>query len=113
MAARSDGSISISQTKGYLIKADADVYLNCAREIAANGEGNLARQRNKKSAVFTKPLPPDLSNYLYRVVQLNLNPEIEVFLCCLIDLLPFLVCHLSNSILNTIISVVKSSWTAL
>ena len=50
------------QSKGYLIKAD--VYLNCAREIAAEGEGKLARQCNKKSAVFPNPLPPDLSNYL-------------------------------------------------
>ena len=32
-------------TKGYLIKAD--IYLNCAREIAADGEGKLLRQCNK------------------------------------------------------------------
>ena len=34
-----------TECKGYLIKAD--VYLNFECEIAADGEGKLARQRNK------------------------------------------------------------------
>ena len=49
--------------KGNLFKPD--IYLKCAREIAADGEGEHARQCNKKSAVFTEPLPPEFSNYLY------------------------------------------------
>ena len=35
-----------------------DVFLKSVREIAADGEGKLARKRNKKSAVFTEPLRP-------------------------------------------------------
>ena len=37
------------------------------------------------------------NSYVYRVVQLNFTPEIEVFICCLRDLF-LLVRHLSNSI---------------
>jgi len=50
-------------SKGNLLQPD--IYLKCAREIAADGEGKLARQRNKKSAVFTEPLPPAFSKTLY------------------------------------------------
>ena len=42
-----------------------DIYLKCACDIAADGEGKLVWQRNKKSAVFTEPLHPAFSNYLY------------------------------------------------
>ena len=50
---------------------------------------------------------------LYRLMQLNLTPESEVFICRLIDLLLFLVWHLSYSIWNSSISGVESSWTSL
>ena len=58
------------------------------------------------------PHPPS-SSLPYRMVQLNLIRKLKYFTCCLIDLFLFLAWHLSNSIWNTSISGVNSSWTSL
>ena len=50
---------------------------------------------------------------LYRVVQLDFTPEIEVFLCCLGGVLVKIGWDLSYNTQNTSISGVKSSWTTL
>ena len=50
---------------------------------------------------------------LYNVVQMYFTPEIAVSICCLRNLFPILVWHLSNSIENTYISSEKCSWTSL
>ena len=51
--------------------------------------------------------------HIYRVVQLNLALEINVFHLLFDRSLSILFRHLSNSIWNSSISGVKSSWTSL